>query len=118
MDKRDIELLKAVEVDRLKQTINDPMDEMAFKQAMEVVDKLTELEKVRHEEKANKKARIMEGVKVGLTIVGGLLVVGANYICSSKYAEKLYSMERGDDGVIFTGLAAKGLSDMNRFSRK
>lgn len=118
MNRENRELLSTLTKDRLKQAISDPADETAFKHAMEATSKEIELDNVDREEKANKKAVITEAAKVVIPIFVTALTIGLNYVCKSKYAARLYGMERGDEGVIFTGLAAKGLSDMNEFSKK
>jgi hypothetical protein len=118
MNKRNRELHSALTTDRLNAAIADPADEKAFKDAMEAMSKELELERIDSEEKANKKAIFTEIGKVAVPVLVTVLTISLNYVFKSKYANKLYGMERGDDGVIFTGLAAKGLSDMNEFSRK
>lgn len=118
MNRENRELLSALAKDRLKQAMNDPADETAFKDAMEATNKEIELDKIDREEKASKKAIFTEIAKVGVPIVVAAVTITLNYVFKSRYAGKLYAYERGDEGVIFTGLATKSLSDMNEFSRK
>lgn len=118
MNRENRELISALTKDRITQAINDPADETAFKDAMAAADREIELDKIEREEKAGKKAIFTEIAKVAVPIAVTVLTVGLNYVFKSKYAARLYGMERGDEGVIFTGLAAKGLSDMNEFSKK
>lgn len=118
MNKRNKELHSALTTDRLSAAIADPADEKAFKDAMEAMSKELELERIDREEKANKKAIFTEIGKVVVPIAVTVLTIGLNYVFKSKYAGKLYAYERGDEGIIFTGLATKNLSDMNDFSRK
>jgi len=118
MDKRNRELHSALTTDRLNAAIADPADKEAFEDAMKAMGTELELERIDREEKANKTAIFAEIGKVVVPIAVTVLTIGLNYVFKSKYAGELYAYERGDNGVIFTGVVTKDLPNMNEFSRK
>ena len=119
MDEKNMELLSKVTESRLKKALvstgNDEADKIAFKEAMDAVDREFELEKFRREAEAKKaearKERTVRFIVLGTEV---LLIPLVTVICNTHYAKMLCEFEKTDT---FTTTAGRRLSDLFRIKK-
>ena len=125
MNEQNQKLLDEVIKNRLERTLESNADEeskVAFKEAMEAVDRQTEVTKLnasREEQtKKQKQAKIETALNVGVKVLEiGVLLIGVplmNYCFNMKYAKELCHFEKD---YSFTTQAGKATSKLFRFGK-
>lgn len=126
MNEQNRGLLDEVIKDRLERTLDSNVNtdeaKVAFKEAMEAVDRQTEMSKLdvsREEQKKKQKhAKLETALNVGVKVLEiGVLLVGVplmNYCFNMKYAKELCHFEKD---YTFSTQAGKATSKLFRFGK-
>lgn len=126
MENKNRKLLDEVIKDRLEQALKSEVGteeaDAAFKQAMDAIDRETELSKMeasseeqaKKQEQSKKEARmnwIIKGVEIGVVLIGVPVV---QFLCNKSFAKTMCNFEKD---YTFTTSAGKSLSRLFKFGK-